>query len=292
MFSGQAQVPLLLHTRPAAAQSNSQQRPFWQLLPLAAHWEARLQPVLPRPIRLLQRPVLVLQPLPQVVVTKALLTQLRELFPWQLGGPPSHWTQPWPLARQIWPLQAPLQQTWPPAWVPSQALERQSPSPPQLWPSTLRHSPRMKTSLGLAHTQAPSVPHTRPDAAQFGVQQRLVLVTSAAQRLEAHWLLALQVWPLPSRPLHTPFAALQPLPQGVRTRALSSQRSETLPAHSEPAPSHWTHSEPSLAQKEPAQALAQQTLGPATVGAHDPVAQSAPFAQISPTTSRQAPLAS
>jgi len=212
---GHRQTPSLSQSRPAAAQLNSQQRPFWQLLPEPEHWASRLQPVLPWDMRLLQRPVLALQPLAQVVVRKALLTQLRELPPWQEGGPPSHWTQPCPLARQIWPLQAPLQQTSPLDWVFSQALERQSPSLSQLWPSTLRHWPRTNTSSGSAQTQEPSVPHTRPDAAQFGVQQRLVLATSGAQVLEAHWLFALQVWPLPSRPLHTPLAALQPLPQGA-----------------------------------------------------------------------------
>jgi hypothetical protein len=41
-------------------------------------------------MRLLHSPVFGLQPLPQLVVTNALLMQLRELLPWQLGGPPSH----------------------------------------------------------------------------------------------------------------------------------------------------------------------------------------------------------
>jgi len=121
----------LSQLRPAAWQLNSQQRPPWQAAPLPAHCVFWVQPVLPRGRRLLHWPVLALQPLAQVVVTKALLTQLRELLPWQLEAVPSHATQPWPLARQIWLLQAPLQQTCAPPCVLSQALERQSPSAPQ-----------------------------------------------------------------------------------------------------------------------------------------------------------------
>jgi hypothetical protein len=67
---------------------------------LPAHCALLEQPVPPRWIKLLQRPVLVLQPLAQLVETKALLTQLRELLPWQLEALPSQATQPWPLARQ------------------------------------------------------------------------------------------------------------------------------------------------------------------------------------------------
>ena len=87
-------MPALSQTRPAEPQSNSQQRPPRQLLPEPAHWLSRPHPVPPRAMRLLQSPVLALQPLAQGVVTKALFTQLRELPFWQLGGPPSHWTQP------------------------------------------------------------------------------------------------------------------------------------------------------------------------------------------------------
>jgi hypothetical protein len=71
----------LSQRRPAAAQSNSQQRPFWQLLPLPAHWAACPQPVPPCAIRPLQAPVLGLQPLPQLTLTKALFTQDLEVLP-------------------------------------------------------------------------------------------------------------------------------------------------------------------------------------------------------------------
>ena len=104
-----------------------------------------MQPVLPRGMRLLHWPVLGLQPLAQLVVTKALLTQLLELLPWQVAALPSQATQPWPLARQICPLQAPVQQTCPPPWVPSQASERHAPSAEHTWPSTLRHAPPTNT---------------------------------------------------------------------------------------------------------------------------------------------------
>ena len=81
--------------------------------------------------------------------------------------------------------------------------------------------------------QEPSAPQTRPDPAQFGVQQRLVFEMSGAHSVEAHWLLALHVCPLASKPLHTPLAALQPFPQVARMMTLSWQRSETLPWHAE-----------------------------------------------------------
>jgi hypothetical protein len=88
--AGHRQTPPVSQTRPAAAQSNSQQRPPWQLLPEPTHWLLWLQPVLPTGMRLLQSPVAALQPLPHAAKTKALLTHVRELPPWQLGGPPSH----------------------------------------------------------------------------------------------------------------------------------------------------------------------------------------------------------
>lgn len=143
--------------------------------------------------------------------------------------------------------------------------------------------------MGSGQTQEPSAPQTRPDAAQFGVQQRFVFVTSGAHNVDAHWLLALQVCPLASRPLHTPLAALQPLPQVARMMTLSWQRSETLPWHSEPDPSHSTHAEPSLAQKPPAHAVAQHTPPPETVGVQAPEAQSLPVVQLAPARRRQVP---
>jgi hypothetical protein len=159
----------------------------------------------------------------------------------------------------------------------------------QLCPSMARHAPRMNTSLGSGQTQEPSAPQTCPDEAQFGVQQRLVFVISGAHDMDAHWLLALQVWPFASKPLHTPLAALQPLPQVVRTMTLSWQRSETLAWHSEPDPSHSTHAAPSLAQKPPAHGVAQHTLAPETVGVQAPEAQSLPTVQLAPARRRQAP---
>ena len=216
-----------------------------------------------------------LQPLAQVVATKALLTQLRELLPWQLEALPSQATQPWPLARQIWPLHAPLQQTCAPPCVGSQAPERQSPSTPQAWPSTRRHAPLTNTSPGFWQTHDPSVPHTRPEAAQLGVQQRCVPFRSAAQELDAHWPAAVQVWPLGSRPLQTPVLALQPLPHCVFISEPSSQRAAELPAQVDAAPSHSTQREPSVAQKLP-QAWVQQTLPPPTLPTHAPDAQSLP----------------
>ena len=73
------------------------------------------------------------------------------------------------------------------------------------------------------------MPQTRPDAAQFGVQQRFVFVTSGAHDVEAHWLLALHVCPLASKPLHTPLAALQPFPQVARiTIALAAGNNPRL----------------------------------------------------------------
>jgi hypothetical protein len=215
-------------------------------------------------MRLLHWPVLALQPLAQVVVTKALLLQLRELLPWQLGAPPSHATQPWPLARQIWLLQVPVQQTCAPAWLFSQAPERQSPSAPQVWPSTLRHAPPTNTWLGLAQTQAPSAPQTRPLAAQLGVQQRWVPFRSGVHELVAHCAPAVQACPPPSRPSQTPVVALQPLPHGVAIREPFSQREAMLPWQVEPAPAHCTQLAPSAAQKLPAQPSAQQTLPPLT----------------------------
>jgi hypothetical protein len=99
---------------------------------LLAHWLLWVQPVEPTGMRLLQSPVPALQPFAHAVETKVLFTQARELAPWQVGPPPSHWTQPWPLARQICPLQAPVQQTCPLDWVLSQASVWQSPSAAQV----------------------------------------------------------------------------------------------------------------------------------------------------------------
>jgi len=73
---------------------------------------------------------------------------------------------------------------------------------------------------------------------------------------------------------------------------LSWQRSEVLPWHSAPDPSHCTQAEPSPAQKAPSQVSAQQTLAPETVTAQLPEAQSLPVVQLSPSTSRQVPLTS
>jgi hypothetical protein len=86
---GQSHVPLAPQTRPAAAQSNSQQRPPWQL-PLLAHWLLCVHPVDPTGIRLLHSPLAALQPFAHAVDTKVLFTQARELPPWHVGPPPSH----------------------------------------------------------------------------------------------------------------------------------------------------------------------------------------------------------
>jgi hypothetical protein len=83
-------------------------------------------------------------------------------------------------------LQSPVQQTCAPACVLSQALERQSASAEQPSPSMLLQAPRMNTSPGSAQTHDPSVPQTRPEAAQLGVQQRLVFVRSGEHRFVAH----------------------------------------------------------------------------------------------------------
>jgi hypothetical protein len=104
--------------------------------------------------------------------------------------------------------------------------------------------------------------------------------------------LALQLCPLPSRPLQTPLVALQPVPQVVKMSASSSQRWETLPAQLEPAPSHSTQRLPSLAQNEPSQAPLQHTLAPETVGAQAPEAHSAPLVQLCPADCRQVPFTS
>ena len=214
-----------------------------------------------------------LQPLAQVVLTKALLTQLRELLPWQLEALPSQATQPWPLARQSWPLQAPVQHTCAPPCVGSQAPDRQSPSTPHACPSTRRHAPLTNTSPWFRQTHTPSVPHTRPEAAQFGVQQRCAPLRSAAHEVDAHCVPAVQAWPVGSRPLQTPVAALQPLPHWVLTTLPSSQRAEVLPWQVDAAPSQSTQPDPSAAQKGP-QACAQHTLPPPTVSTHAPEAQS------------------
>ncbi len=72
-------MPPCEHCRPAALQSNSQQRPSSQLEPEPEHWAFCVHPVPPRGMRLLQSPVLVLQPFPQGAVMNVLFTQLREL---------------------------------------------------------------------------------------------------------------------------------------------------------------------------------------------------------------------
>jgi hypothetical protein len=227
-------------------------------------------------MRLLQRPVAALQPFAQAVETKVLFTHARELAPWQVGPPPSHCTQPWPLARQIWPLHAPVQQTCPLDWVLSQASVWQSPAVAQVCPTGPRHAPRRKTSAGSGQTQAPSAPHTRPVAPQFGVQQRSAPATSESQVFVAHCASAEQACPFASRPVQTPVAGSQPLPHTLLIRAPFSQRCEVPPAHVEAAPSHCTQAEPSTEQNAPAQAVAQHRVGPATVATQLPETQSAP----------------
>lgn len=145
-----------------------------------------MHPLLPSASWLLHMPVAGLQPLAHGVLTKALLTQLRELAPSQTGPPPSHCTQPCPLARQIWPLQGAVQQTSPLDCVASHALELQSVAPAQAWPTGDRHWPATNVSLGSGQTQDPSIPHTLPVAAQPGVQQRCTPVTSRSHELDAH----------------------------------------------------------------------------------------------------------
>jgi hypothetical protein len=150
----------------------------------------------------------------------------------------------------------------------------------------------MKMSFGSGHTQEPSTPQVRPDAAQLGVQQRIVPPRSGAQRLVPHWVLALHAWPLPSRPVQTPVAGLQPLPQAVAIRSPFSQRSAVFPEHEEPAPSQSTQTDPSVEQNAPAQGPEQHTLPPATVAMQDPDAHSAFVAQVWPSFERQFPATS
>ena len=134
----------------------------------------------------------------------------------------------------------------------------------------------MNVSVGSGQTHEPSMPHTRPVAPQFGVQQRSAPLTSGSQVLVAHCASAAQACPFASSPVHTPVAGSQPLPHTASIRAPFSQRWEVPPAHVEAAPSHSTHAEPSTEQNAPAQALAQHTFGPATVATQLPETQSAP----------------
>jgi hypothetical protein len=187
------------------------------------------------------------------------------------------------LARQICPLQEPVQQTWPADCVFSQASELQSPSMAQDCPAGLRHWPRTNVSLGSGQTHDPSTPQARPDAAQLAVQQRIVPATSAAHRVEPHWPLLPQACPLPRRPVHKPVAGEQPFPHVVCSRSPFSHRWDRLPAHAVPVPSHSTHADPSAPQKAPGQFDAQQMLGPATVATQAPEAQSVAVAQASPS---------
>jgi hypothetical protein len=117
-----------------------------------------------------------------------------------------------------------------------------------------------------------------------------MLFRSAEQLLDAHWVPAVQAWALGSKPLQTPVAVLQPLPHWVFTSVPSSHREAVAPWHEEPAPSHWTHREPSAEQKLPAaHAWAQHTLPPLTVLTHALVAHSPFSAQASPTLAKQLP---
>ena len=132
-----------------------------------------------------------------------------------------------------------------------------------------RQAPFTNTTEKKRQTHDPSAPHTRPDAAQFGVQHRWVPFKSTEQVLEAHWSPAVQGWALGSRPLQTPVAALQPLPHWLVTMEPTTQQEADKPRQEEPAPSHWTHREPSSEQKLPAaHACAQQMLPPLTLLTH------------------------
>jgi hypothetical protein len=132
-----------------------------------------------------------------------------------------------------------------------------------------RQAPFENTSVGLPQTHDPSAPHTRPEAAQLGVQHRWLPFRSGEQVLDAHWPPAVQGCALGSKPLQTPVAVLQPLPHWLVTSEPSSQREAIVPWHVEPAPSHWTHREPSAAQKLPAaHACAQHTLPPLSLLTH------------------------
>src|SRR5262245_61467321 len=62
--------------------------------------------------------------------------------------------------------------------------------------------------------------------------------------------------------------------------------------HSEPAPSHCTHAEPSAEQEAFTHAVAQHTLAPANVGTHAPDAQSVPATHAAPALDRQTPATS
>jgi hypothetical protein len=84
-------------------------------------------------------------------------------------------------------LQLPAWQTRPPVQVSQHWLfAMQRPSPQLFVPAGQPQDVPVNTSFGFAQTHEPSVPQTRPVAAQLGVQQRWVPPESAAHRLVAH----------------------------------------------------------------------------------------------------------